>query len=119
MKTKIFRVLLISIILYSCNEHPKFDVKKWNDESDRDFFKNRNAMLEDLLDNYVLKGKSIKELEKIFGYIDYDSTINQKRISFEVYQEWRGIDPSLTKYLVLRLNKNKIVDSIYVYTYKR
>jgi hypothetical protein len=76
-------------------------------------------MLDELMENYRLKGKTIGELEKLFGFIDYDSTINQNKITFEVYQEWRGIDPSLTKYLVLRLNKSKIVDSIYTYEYKR
>ncbi len=114
----IFRILqfLFLISICSCSgKKTKFDVKKWNDESDRGFFQNRNAMLDDLMTNYHLKGKTIKQITKLFHY--YDSSNNL--ISFEVYQEWKGIDPSYTKYLNLKLNKNKIVDSVYISEYRR
>ena len=93
----------------------KFDIEKWNDESDRGYYYNRNAMLDDLMNNYHLKGKTVDEITAMFHY--FDSTDNN--ISFEVYQEWKGIDPSYTKYLNLRLNKNKIVDSVYIDEFRR
>ncbi len=116
---RVLQIVISSAFILSCSKNIKFDVNKWNDESDRGIYNYRNAMLDDLMENHRLKGKTIGELEKLFGFVDYDSTINQNKITFEVYQEWRGIDPSLTKYLVLRLNKSKIVDSIYTYEYKR
>ena len=119
MTKKAIQLIIIPLMFLSCSDRMKFDIKKWNDESDRGYFHYRNAMLDDLLENYHLKGKTIKELQSIFGYVDYDSTINQQNISFEVYQEWKGIDPSYTKYLVLRLSKNKTVDSVYFNEFKR
>ena len=74
-------------------------------------------MLDDLLENHQLKGMNLHELEELFGYID--SISHRKKISFEVYQEWDGIDPSYTKYLNLRLNKDRIVDSVYISEYQR
>jgi len=93
----------------------KFDSVNWNDESDRGEYHYRNAMLDDLIENYHLKGKTIDEITELFQY--FDSTDNV--ISFKVYQEWKGIDPSYTKYLNLKLNKNKIVDSVYITEYQR
>lgn len=89
----------------------------WNDDSDRGLYENRNAMLDDLLENHQLKGMNLHELEELFGYID--STSNRRKINFEVYQEWDGIDPFYTKYLNLRLNKDRIVDSVYISEYQR
>ncbi len=101
------------MVLSACSElnsNEPFDVNRWNDESDRGFFHHRNAMLNDLLEHKKLKGMTVKEITDLFQYIDSSNHL----ISFEVYQEWDGIDPSLTKYLNLRLNKNNIVDSVYV-----
>lgn len=112
---KILVNLFCIILLVSCKQQMKYDVSKWNDESDRGSYEYRNAMLDDLLENHNPKGMNIQELEELFGYIDYDSTTNQDWVSFEVYQEWEfvGIDPTYTKHLVLKLNKNKVVDSVY------
>lgn len=74
------------LLLGSCKNQMKYDVSKWNDESDRGSYHYRNAMLDDLLENHNPKGMNIRELEELFGYINYDSTTNQNAISFEVYQ---------------------------------
>lgn len=93
----------------------KFDAEKWNAESDRGVYHFRKAMLDDLMANYHLKDKTAAEIKELFVY--FDSTNNV--ISFEVYQEWEGIDPSYTKYLNLRLNNNKIVDLVYIMENRR
>jgi len=118
MKHTLLNIALI-VLLSGCSNGMKYDVSKWNDESDRATYEYRNAMLDDLLENHNPKGMNIRELEELFGYIDYDST--STGISFEVYQEWEfiGIDPTYTKYLNLRLNKHKIVDSVYFTEYAR
>lgn len=108
-------LLLILIIIFSCTKQRKFDVKKWNDESDRGEFHYRNEMLDDLMKNYHLKGKSIQEIKDLILFFDSSNNV----IVFEVFQEWKGIDPSYTKYLNLRFNRNKIVDSVYITEYKR
>lgn len=111
-------IFLIFFTIGSCvkgTDEMKFNIEKWNDESDRGHFLNRNAMLDDLINNYHLKGKTVDQITHLFQY--YDSSDNI--ISFEVYQEWKGIDPSYTKYLNLKLNKKKIVDSVYITEFRR
>jgi hypothetical protein len=109
-----FSFLVLSACLDVTKDEP-FDVNRWNDESDRGFFHNRNAMLNDLLEHKKLEGKTVEEITDLFQYIDSSNHL----ISFEVYQEWDGIDPSLTKYLNLRLNKNNVVDSVYLTEIRR
>jgi hypothetical protein len=89
---------LVFLTVFSCGRgtnEMKFNIHKWNDESDRIFYNNRNAMLDDLLNNYHLKGKSVEEITALFEYFDSTNNI----ISFEVHQEWKGMDPSYTKFL--------------------
>ncbi len=114
-----FIILVIIALLFSCsNRQEKFNKKRWNSIEDRSFYEYRNQMLEDLLKNHKLKGKTIDELNELFGHIEHYDTLNNK-IEFEVLQEWSGIDPSYTKYLVLKLDKNKKVKSISFDEYKR
>lgn len=112
-------ILLPIIVLFSCQQQLPYDVKKWNDESDRTEFAYRKAMIDDLLENHNPKGMNLQELEELFGYIEYDSTSSDRTVFFEIDQEWDGIDPSYTKYLVLRLNKQLRVDSVYFEEYNR
>lgn len=44
----------------------KFDIEKWNDDADCGSFLYRNAMIDDLLNNYHLKGKTVEEITQIF-----------------------------------------------------
>lgn len=111
-------IFLILFTICSCGRgtnEMKFDVEKWNDESDRGYYNNRNAMLNDLMNNYQLKGKTVDELTELFLYFDSANYI----ISFEVYQKWKGMELSYTKYLNLRLNKNKVVDSVFITEFNR
>lgn len=71
------------------------------------------------MENHHLKGKTINELEELFGYVEYDSTKKAQNISFIVLQEWGMIDPTSTKYLNLRLNEFQTVDSIFISEFKR
>jgi hypothetical protein len=114
-----FIFLLMFSIIFSCSNQPeKFNKEKWNSEEDRDYFEYRSLMLEDLLKNQKLKGKTVEELKKLFGNLEnYDTLKNT--ITFTVLQEWSGIDPIYTKYLVLKLDFNKKVKYISFEEFKR
>jgi hypothetical protein len=118
MKKKLL-VLVILLIFFSCKKEIKFDPKKWNDFEDNNTFEYRNAMLNDLLKNYHLKGRNINEMEEIFGKINENNfNKNENLLTFDVLQEWSGIEPVYNKYLNIKYNKKGIVDSVYITEYK-
>lgn len=119
MKQKIFFYILFLLFTTSCFKK-KFDKKVWNSDSIDDIitYENRNEMLDDLLENYKLKGKSILEVENIMGKFDeHNFNDSTRTIEIQVLIKWRGIEPYKYKNLILRYNKNKIIDSVYVTEY--
>ena len=97
----------------------KFDKNLWNsdDTDDRISYDLRYEMLDDLLMNYNLKGKSIQEIEKILGKINekgHDDQKTQDALIYTVLIKWRGIDPIQYKYLNLHFNDQQIIDSIFI-----
>ena len=119
MKTRIFAYISILIFAISCT-NKKFDKTIWNSDftDDKLTYENRNEMLDDLLENYELKGKSISEVEKIMGKFDEHSFSDSTNlIEIPILVKWRGIDPYKYKYLKMEYNNNKIIDSVYVTEY--
>ncbi len=115
------KILLLALILisFSCTKEIKFNVNKWNDIEDNLTYKNRDAMLNDLLKNYHLKGRNINEMEKIFGKIDeHNFSSDENLLSFVVSQKSNGINLIYTKHLNIKYNQNGIIDSVYVTEYK-
>jgi hypothetical protein len=118
MKKKLL-IFAFALIFFSCNGEMKFDSKKWNDFEDNNTFEYRNAMLNDLLNNYHLKGRNINEMGKIFGKIkENDFNKSENLLIFDVLQEWSGIEPVYNKYLNLKYNEKGIIDSVYITEYK-
>lgn len=112
-------LLILPLILFSCKREIKFDVEKWNDIECNITYENRDAMLNDLLKNYHLKGRNINEMEKIFGKIEeHNFSSDENLLSFTVLQKWSGIDPIYTKNLNIEYNQNGIIDSAFITEYK-
>ena len=112
-------LFLFLITLFSCQKQRKFDKNLWNsdDTDDRISYDLRYEMLDDLLMNYNLKGKSIQEIEKILGKINekgHDDQKTQDALIYTVLIKWRGIDPIQYKYLNLHFNDQQIIDSIFI-----
>ncbi|SRR5258706_4952013 len=63
-----FSFLLIFILsASSCNPSHTFDKKKWAEHTDLINYPNRKYMLDDLLINYKLKGKSYSQIIDLLG----------------------------------------------------
>ncbi|QOW09554.1 hypothetical protein Q73A0000_03825 [Kaistella flava (ex Peng et al. 2021)] len=110
---------LILLLSFSCQKQIKFDKDLWNsdDTDDKISYDLRYEMLDDLLENYSLKGKNIQEIEKIIGKINekgHDDQKTQDALIYTVLIKWRGIDPVHYKYLNLHFNKQKIIDSVFI-----
>lgn len=111
------RLILIVcfLTLFSCAK--KFDKKVWNSDfiDDKITYENRNEILDDLLDNYQLKGKTVSGAEQIMGKFEKEDFVpNKNQIKIPVLVEWQGIDPSSYKYLILHYNQNRVIDSVYI-----
>lgn len=65
MKKYVF--LTISIFLFSCQAKDKFSTKAWVEQSDFGKYPNRKYIVDDLLKNHKLKGKSHSEIIDLLG----------------------------------------------------
>lgn len=105
---------LITVVSSSCNE--KFNKADWN-SFNGGYYDKREPILDDLLTNHNLKGKSIKQLRALLG--PYDLEVNKCNRGLVIQMnivtdfEW-NIDPQYTKDLFLYLNKDSIVTSFEV-----
>ena len=119
MNHKIIFCILSLLFLNSCSKK-KFDKTLWNSDfiDDKITYENRNEMLDDLLQNYKLEGKTISEIENILGKFDEHSFSDSANIIvIPVLVEWKGIDPYKYKYLNLNYSKKGVIDSVYVTEY--
>lgn len=96
----------------SCNSNHTFDKKGWAEQTDLTSFPNRKYMIEDLLNNYQLKGKSYSQIIGLLGQpvitpLKFDS-ITELLYGIEI--EF-GKDHALkhTKTLSLRFNQDTVV----------
>ncbi|MES2589417.1 MAG: hypothetical protein V4622_10585 [Bacteroidota bacterium] len=114
----IFSLILI-ISLFSCSRNVEYNKELWDVKNDGFYYSNREFMLDDLINNYHLKGKHIKELNEIFNNVVVDTFENHYRISFNIVTDYGwNIDPVYTKDLILELNKDSIVKSVEVFEHR-
>ena len=64
---KKYVVLTISILLFSCQAKDIFNTKAWIEQSDLGRYPNRKYIIDDLVKNYKLKGKSHREIIDLLG----------------------------------------------------
>ena len=117
---KITLYILLLLMATSCH-HKNFDKAIWNSKlvDDEITYENRYEMLDDLLENHQLKGKTIADVERIMGKFDeHDYSDQTNEIIIPILVEWQGIDPYKYKYLNLRYNSKNIIDSVYITAYK-
>ncbi len=67
MKLKNLIIMSLFFLTIACNTENKFDKMKWLQKSDVGQYPNRNNMVNDLVDNYKLKGLSYKQLVELIG----------------------------------------------------
>lgn len=113
-----FQILYCALaltILCSCNR--KFNKADWNHTVVEGHYDKRDPMLDDLLTNYHLKGKSLKQLRALLGSSDlmaYEAA-GEIKIQMNIVTDYGwNIDPQYTKDLFLYLNKDSVVTSFNV-----
>jgi len=112
-------ILMILFVASSCQM--KYNKKKWNEGSwEMEQFEFRDKMLDDLLETHQLKGKSLEELDKLFGDFRIDTFENDAKICFDIVTDYGwDIDPVYTKDLILSLGKDSLVCKVEVIEWKK
>jgi hypothetical protein len=92
-----------------------FEKDGWQKKYDGDY-PNRDAMVQDLLDNYKLIGLTKRSITDLLGEEDHIELVEMPRTSGRNYMTYQvlvdfgsDIDPVHTKYLVLEINEDSTV----------
>lgn len=96
MKSMFKLFALLSLSLFSCSSHIKFDSKKWKEGGVRSIMNDtRLNMSKDLIDSRILINKSELELTALLGPPSYLGDYEPKKVMyFAVKEEYSwNIDP--------------------------
>lgn len=104
-------VLLAVITLSGCGKK-KFDRREWND-GDGISWPNRNGMLDDLLATHKLKGMKYKEVINLLRYPQWNS-YTDRSFKYEINLKMDRLDTVYSKYLVLYLTPDSVVNDVKV-----
>jgi hypothetical protein len=108
------------LIISGCSKNEKFEKNKWNQKNDLGYYDYRESMLEDVVKNYQLKGKSIQQLRNMFGELDIFYEKMGCQIQFNIITEFgANIDPIYSKDLIFKLNADSIIVDVHVTEFKR
>ncbi len=118
-------LLLLSICLTSCDQSKPFEKDGWQKKLDWDY-PNRNAMVQDLLDNHKLTGLSTRSVNDLLGeenrvdLLERPDTNGRNYMTYQVLMDFGwDIDPVHTKYLVLDFNEDSIITKAELFEWKK
>ncbi|PZR02296.1 MAG: hypothetical protein DI539_27790 [Flavobacterium psychrophilum] len=100
---------LLATFLNSCGDG-KFDYEKWSKVENTNYPpKARKNMIADVLQNEIRKGMNTSDVLKLLGGPDYS---NDSLIIYNIEIEYSsGVDPELTRDLVIHFKSDSIVTS--------
>ena len=111
--------LSIIIILVSCQTEQKFDKAKWAEVADLMTFPNRKYMINDLVKNFQLKGKTYNEIIDLLGQPQSDMN-SEHQVFYDIDIDYGSdIDPVYTKILLLQFDKDSIIQNFEVREWKK
>ena len=109
MKEIKYLVLICSMSLFflGCQERKQFSTDKWFAKKDI-FYTDRKFVIEDLLDNHLIKGKCIEEIKSMLGEpVELARRKLDQHIFYEVETKYGSdIDPKWVRYLEIRLDSD-------------
>lgn len=103
----LFRLIMVLVCLGFCTScQQKFDAQKWAVSVDGTY-PHRKDMLDDLLENYPLKDKTVQETLELLGLPDNYCDHNPYEMTYRVVEDYGlNIDPVYTSYLVFYLDQS-------------
>lgn len=116
MKVLKYSIVILAIMLLSCNRQSSFDKTKWVMGGNMEF-PYRNSMLKDLTTNYKLVGLKYSELIVLLGQPQYNSSTSS--LGYEIDTHYDVIDPIYNKKLEFTFSKDSIITSFKVNEWKK
>jgi hypothetical protein len=112
-------IALLSLIILSfaaCKNHSKFNRDNWN-EGDGLTFAYRDKMVQDLLENYKLKGL---KYQQVIHLLHRPQQSNPTQMIYEIDEVNNPGKPHYVKQLILAMKDSVVVDAkIYEHTDKK
>lgn len=117
-----FRILILFwlFVVASCQiQDEKFDKTAWNKRTDM-FYDNRNKMIDDLMENHLQKGMTLKSVIEMLGNHDNYSDLDSNTIGYEIYVDYGwDIDPVETKTLLIEFSKDSTITGFRLKHWKK
>lgn len=115
-KSKTVLFSLIILLFAACNRHSKFNRDNWGD-TDGLTFAYRNGMVDDLLQNYKLKGL---KYQQVIHLLHRPQQSNTTEMMYEITETTTPGKPKYVKQLILALKDSVVTDArIYEHTDKK
>ena len=119
MLNKILLLLSIIVTVSSCQQKQEFDKAKWAEVADLMTFPHRKYMIDDLINNYELKGKKYHEIIELLN-IPQGKGDNDLQIFYDVDVDYGSdIDPVYSKTLSIQFDQDSIVKMFEVKEWKK
>ncbi|MEO8109863.1 MAG: hypothetical protein ABI594_07530 [Ginsengibacter sp.] len=119
INNQIIPLIFIVATIISCHSKQNFDKTKWQEVGDLMTFPNRNAMVEDLLKNYDLKGKTFNDITNLLGQPQYPLN-SIMEIGYKIEEDYgNDIDPIFTKTLFIQFDKDTIFKTFGIKEWKK
>lgn len=110
-----FLILVCACLFASCeNKEMKFEQSKWNQSFDG-FYKYRESMVKDLMNNHLKKGMTYNEVIALIGKPENIGNLEVNTIGYILMENYGwDIDPVETKTLMIELSKDSLVQKFEV-----
>lgn len=111
---KLFVILCLCFLGSCWTEQLDFEKSKWNDSVDG-FYKYRESMAIDLMENHLKKGMTYQELTDLIGQPENFANLKENTICYTLLEDYGwDIDPVETKILMIELTTDSLVQNFKV-----
>ena len=112
-------LILIALIILSCQAQKKFDKAKWAEVADLMTFPNRKHMVDDLTKNHHLEGKKYYEIIELLGQPQGKGE-SDLQIFYDIDVNYGSdIDPIYNKALLFQFDKDSIVKAFEIKEWRK
>ncbi len=116
---KLFAILCLCFLGSCGTDQLDFEKSKWNDSVDG-FYKYRESMAKDLMENHLKKGMTYLELTDLIGQPENFANLKENTIGYTLMEDYGlDIDPIETKTLMIQLTADSLVQNFRVKHWKK